>query len=70
MPLLSFKQFKMFKPFNPLLHPPPRRGGGKRWGLDLSEAVERNEVVERFEQFRITSDTPSLQYSMDLESFS
>src|SRR6185295_4649123 len=25
----------------PLLHPPPRRGGGTRWGFERSEAVER-----------------------------
>ena len=35
----------------PLLHPPPRRGGGKRWGLELSIAIERSETVERFEQY-------------------
>src|SRR5262245_37393854 len=31
---------------SPLLHPPPRRGGGKRWGIEQSAAVER---LERFE---------------------
>ena len=31
---------------NPLLNPPPRRGGGHRWRLEQSVAVER---LERFE---------------------
>src|SRR5262245_38201833 len=27
----------------PLLHPPPRRGGGKRWGIERFERLERIE---------------------------
>jgi hypothetical protein len=51
-----FKSFKPFKQFNPLLRPPPRRGGGKhvlsivegRWGfkrLELFERLERTESL-------------------------
>jgi len=32
---------------NPLLHPPPRRGGGKRWEL---ERLELSEAIEWFER--------------------
>src|SRR5262245_13843516 len=41
--LIWFKTFKMFKPLQPLLHPPPRRGGGKRWGFERFERLERIE---------------------------
>ena len=43
----EFKTFHCapFQSFNPLLHPPPRRGGGKRWGHD-----------ERFEPLEPTRD--------------
>src|SRR5262249_55152900 len=40
---------------NPLLKSPPRRGGGDRWGLERSAAVERLEQFERLsKQRRIT----------------
>src|SRR5581483_5537845 len=48
-----FKPFKSFKSFNPLLHPPPRRGGGKRRGLERSAAIER---LERFERKLLSRD--------------
>src|SRR5688500_2398554 len=49
---LTFKSFKAFKPFKPFpsFNPPPRRGGGNRWGLERSAAVER---LELFEPFRV-----------------
>jgi hypothetical protein len=37
--------------FSAFFNPPPRRGGGNRWGLELSAAVER---LERFER-RVSS---------------
>src|SRR3990170_8452413 len=43
---LEFQPFQTFNSFNPLLTPPPRRGGGNRWGL------ERLEPLEQFEQRR------------------
>ena len=36
---------------NPLLHPPPRRGGGLRWGLERSVAVEPSKAIEQIERF-------------------
>jgi hypothetical protein len=43
--IFQFKKFKSFKPINPHLHPPPRRGGG------IKERVERLERFERLELF-------------------
>jgi hypothetical protein len=54
-----FKQFKSFKP-SPSS---PRRGGGKRWRLERSVAVEPSEAIERIEQFLMRSNTPVLQHS-------
>jgi hypothetical protein len=45
-----FKPFKPFKQFNSLLDPPPRRGGGKRRGLERSEAIEQSKAVKRLER--------------------
>jgi len=42
----KFKPFQSFKPFKPLLNPPPRRGGGNRWGLERFELLERFEPLE------------------------
>jgi hypothetical protein len=55
----SFKPFNrgaQFKPFNPLLYPPPRARGRKEIGGSnlrkrRSEAVERSEAIERLERF-------------------
>src|ERR671924_561959 len=44
----------------PPLDPPPGRGGGNRWGLERSVAVEPSEVIERIERF---SRNSLLQYS-------
>jgi len=35
-----FKPFKSFKPFNPLLDPPPRRGGGRESEVRTIETSE------------------------------
>src|ERR1044071_8468312 len=47
---------------SPLLNPPPRRGGGKRWGFERSEAMERLERFERSFTLRkqLASSCPKL----------
>jgi hypothetical protein len=42
----SLNRCAPFKPFKPPPYPPPRRGGGQRWGLERSGAIE---LLERFE---------------------
>ena len=44
---------------NPLLHPAPRRGGGKRWRLERSVAIEPSVAIERIEQFSMRSGANS-----------
>ena len=43
-----FKTFKKFKPFNPHLFPPPRRGGGVGGGFERLKRLELFELLERF----------------------
>jgi len=47
--ILSFKTFK------PLLHPPPRRGGGQRWGFEPFDCAQDklHAVIELLEQFEL-----------------
>src|SRR5215468_2773296 len=41
--LIGSKRSRCSSRCNPLLHPPPRRGGGKRWGFERFERLERIE---------------------------
>jgi len=52
---MTMNTFKRFKPFNPLLAPPPQARGeeglGGWHGLNLRKRFERSEAIERLERF-------------------
>jgi hypothetical protein len=63
---MLFQTFKLFKPFNLLLHPPPRDAGEEqRWGLERSVAVELSEAIERIERFFLRNSDAEKNRSLD-----